>query len=1077
MEQETLIYIDDKQKYDASVAANFFTNNDIKNRVYTNTLGAELGIKYLNSENIDTSDLKNMHSIKKIIEKFDIADIKLNGINIDVRVVFDENAIFVPKSHFEYGLVPDIYIVLKIEKDYSHVAFLGFFEPKLINKNNANDEYYFIEKEKLSPALDLAKYIESNKSGKDTSLSSEVIEKCEDLIISMIDDDISENNKKYLLEQLTNNSELREKFIEYETFEILSYKAMTDPSVDKHNIAQDITPVDEFESFNENSATDLTDTDNETLDILTQENINPEASDITEIIENTDAQNGFNEDINLDNLDSILVEPAEEQETNEIENTDSLDLLNSDADAGTTITAAGLATASAGMAAGAEPIIDDIVETTSANAQEIIEKASDMAEDLVDLASDNAEDVINDINNDNNIEQNETIDLPNENEISDSNFDISELQGNIMEDAVALNDVNIDTNVVENNTLPEDAISVDNVSINETVEEVKVEPIEKFDLPNENEILDNNFDISELQGNILEDAVALNDVDVDTNVVENNTLPEDAISLETIDIPDIPEDKEEDFQLDLDDESSYMDTFPEEKPDSRLDDSISLDDIDDSHVGGDIIGAFGLDVDDSNTEDLIIDSEENSSESFGKNLLGNLSEEDDDNILIDGIDIIPPNDIKLEQSVNEDLLSQVDDIIDKAALSDTPVEPIKQEDNIEGTDLLDTLSTTDVETSDLEDLVLQNKKNDNTVQTTTNNFINETDDSHLESEVLQENSVIENVIPDGIEPSTTDKTEVAEADTTDVNTSEPQDFVEELLDTENTTPSEESEAEGENLDVLYTESEESAQDATQSFGDIEELEDIEPDPAVVGAPIMNQQKQQSGGKILILAAVMVGLIAAASAFYFIKPKDNNVADFEPLPNNSSSALTDNKISNNTDKPVTSDKSQNSDNAKTDKITEDNNNIENVLKTNAPDVKQTKETTKKQVVKELKSNLTQKPISTAYMSVSKLVWDVPDNISYSTRMQNYLRTTGRSIKLTLSTDLLLATEYAYADSVKTGIVFGKDGSIQSVKIISSSGSSQIDNIVLQSVKETLNAIKPPVEDVKGKELSLNLIIYF
>ena len=136
-EQETLIYIEDQDKLDASVAANAFAHKDVKNRAYINTLGAELALKYLASEDIDVSNIYNIHSIKKILEEMDISDIMLPNIHIDVRVVFDENVIFVPKSHFDYNLVPDIYLVFYLAKDLSHVKFLGFFDPKLINKNNA----------------------------------------------------------------------------------------------------------------------------------------------------------------------------------------------------------------------------------------------------------------------------------------------------------------------------------------------------------------------------------------------------------------------------------------------------------------------------------------------------------------------------------------------------------------------------------------------------------------------------------------------------------------------------------------------------------------------------------------------------------------------------------------------------------------------------------------------------------------------------------------------------------------------------------------------------------------------------
>ena len=134
--QETLIYIDENDKKEAGINAKHFAKDDVKNRAYYNTLGAQLIKKFLTSENVDATNTYNIHSIKKILEEFDIADVMLGNIHIDVRIVFNENFIFVPKSHFKYEILPDIYLVLLMSNDKKYVKFLGFFEPKLINKNN-----------------------------------------------------------------------------------------------------------------------------------------------------------------------------------------------------------------------------------------------------------------------------------------------------------------------------------------------------------------------------------------------------------------------------------------------------------------------------------------------------------------------------------------------------------------------------------------------------------------------------------------------------------------------------------------------------------------------------------------------------------------------------------------------------------------------------------------------------------------------------------------------------------------------------------------------------------------------------
>ena len=58
------------------VAANFI-NKTLQNRIFFNVIGAESVIWYLNKLGVNVSNLSNIHSIKRIVEKIDIADIDL----------------------------------------------------------------------------------------------------------------------------------------------------------------------------------------------------------------------------------------------------------------------------------------------------------------------------------------------------------------------------------------------------------------------------------------------------------------------------------------------------------------------------------------------------------------------------------------------------------------------------------------------------------------------------------------------------------------------------------------------------------------------------------------------------------------------------------------------------------------------------------------------------------------------------------------------------------------------------------------------------------------------------------------
>ena len=239
-----------------------------------------------------------------------------------------------------------------------------------------------------------------------------------------------------------------------------------------------------------------------------------------------------------------------------------------------------------------------------------------------------------------------------------------------------------------------------------------------------------------------------------------------------------------------------------------------------------------------------------------------------------------------------------------------------------------------------------------------------------------------------------------------------------------------------------------------------EQPEVQPQQTIPGAALYNK-KTKNNKSIILVAGALIAVIAAASAVMVFKQKNSSSADIE-VP---SAQTAETEIAEN---PLSSPDSETTQG--------------NILATNAPDIndtnkKQTVQT--KQPAKELKNTALKPKQSSAqgYLDVSKLVWDVPDTLSYSPKIQNYLRTAGKSIKLSLSADLLLAKEYAYTNQVKVGLKVSKDGAVQDIQMLSGSGSSEIDKIVLQSVKDTLNVVKPPSSEIKTPDFNLSLTIYF
>lgn len=1044
-EQDTLIYVEQEDKSQASAAARGFAQKNIQNRAYINTLGARLAMKYLASEDINISNIYNIHSIKKILEEIDISDVMLPNIHIDVRVVFDENVIFIPKSHFEYNLVPDIYLVFHLAKDISHVKFLGFFEPKLINKNNANNEYYFIEKEKLSPAVDLKKYVENFNGSHQENVSEDDLLNSERIIIAMSDNDITENDKKYLIQQLTKSAELRDKFIEYENFETLSYQAMTDPMIERKTSAaqqdslslEDISDLETIESPADEAVEQTEDFTQGFAEITQEEPL----KEIDTVEENEQTDTTINDELTIsDNFDDFGLEPIEDfsdisldEDNTEIKevNSDNSGFLDTAAELGQAAAlGAGAAALGAGVAAAAEGIA---AEETAINAAETGAEALNTGLEIIDKGIEIANDLIS-----TDTSAPEPLSLDDIDTSMLDNIDYHEEE--IHEETISLKDVEVPLETEPTDFIDkiDNKISLDDIKLeplNEEPENINIEQ-ETISLKDVDttgmEVADEEFS---------EETISLDNVNTEAvNIVPETDFEENIMSFDNVDEPVATEN--DDF---MDDVMSFDDVIePEELNDNAFeapeDNSISFDE--DENTSSELLNNE-INEEELNTDEIesvtsepldnmepavdeIIDNnelpQENSeNESFGKNLLNNLSPENLDNISIDDLGLSDdlPSDISDDISSHE-LLSQIDDLLN----SDIAQPPFE----------------TSAETT-------------NNVQEEPANILDE------ELPSIEESLLDTEIIPDEVpvnQHSAADS--LLESDSDDEM---PDTAIDELLD----FGDEEEQNDEDKLGVLFNDTD--AGNDTELPSSMEELNEYEDselpkEPVVPGAALYT--KPQLNKKVIIVAAALVTVIAAASAVMLLKPKGDSSADIEPLSKSAEEGVVDGL-------PGTSP-----------------TNIESTIATNVPELEKipvqeapkAKTVQAAQPAKELKSAapVRQKPASSeSYLSVNRLVWDVPDALSYSPKMQNYLRTAGKSIKLSLSADLLLATEYAYTNQVKVNIKLSKDGTVQEAKVASGSGSDQIDKIVLQSVKDTLNVVKPPSSEIKTPDFNLSLIIYF
>lgn len=1175
--QQAIIYIENENKTEAEFMSRSFVKKEVKNRAYINALGAELASKYLASEGIDTTETHNLHSISKILEKIDVADIMLPNIHIDVRIVFDENQIFIPKSHAKLGIEPDIYLAMKLSPDFKFVEFLGYFEPARINKNKQNSDYYFIEKEKLSSPEKLTQYIKNFTGNTDKGISEEDTLHARELFISMADHNISQEEEQELINLLMLSDSLRDSILEFDNFETLSYSVgssfaskleelpagepvltidenlvdsesndeqpeenetenseeeeeenLAEENIEEQEVATDLdfSSTDEDiildESFFEddttaeeedlmNSTTNVDQSEEEPTPIVTEEthveeDILPIQDNVEENLDmDVDVDLDMDSSIDLDNIDEDTPTenetPKEEAKTEQPKDEDPLSKIVGDALKKTIETATTAATAATAISGATEA---NVAGTASTEAMKLAGVAGDIVDDVVkkNLESQHTNldkiDYAKSTTNANDVPEHiAAYDLSNAKIEADLEAEKAG-QADVPTDLTELQTVDTDAKGYEN--IEQEAVDFGNIE-GGPVEEFRPEttenledlshisainspttPVEDLDIKlteekrNEaNNLSDLNFDNSTIDINAdgtssidnlnfdlgLENNSDENLVDIGmTNelVIDNNNKSEEPISFD-------------DFNQDLTEDSTM-----EDLSDAMLDETT---------------------FDTTTTEEVQTSTQEETQVVEELTTEENLTTKED----FDTLPSLEEDDILLDEDTTSNVESfeahttLEDDILDSDFITEEETtEPSMNEENTDTDneesvdDFLAELSGDEDNTTSLEsDMDTLSIEDTQTPEETDADFaeLDELDD--LDLTTTEESQTVE----EHIQPEQNSDEELNLDDLTEI-----EDTPIETTNAENTTTEEDLITEPEQTEKAFAVRENSIaiSDKTFRVGEIpidinnpevqnfegpEQLESLYNEENVPGAALLqtpgrlgsargnNSSKVGLGiglgiaGIIIVLA--MVGVIGFTVS-KMLKPSEET-----PQP------ITDDATPTSTDNGVTD--------ANTLNI--DQNNVVNMDETtNTPQTQQPLTPTKKQQAKSTapatvvpKNVQTKKIGATSFIEVKKLSWEVPDYISYNGNFRQYFQSAGKSLKLALTSDLLLATDFTYTDQVRVSVTFNQDGSFKESRMLLSSGSKQVDDIVLRTVNQTLSVLKAPHSVGNDESTTVILKIYF
>lgn len=1029
-------------------------DNLLKTKAYYNALAANAVMQYLKDKGLLRGEIVNMHSSSKMLVDFEIADIQLPNLYIDVRAVFDENEIFIPKKHFENKLIPDIYLIMKLDDDLTNGTLLGFVEPAKINKKNQNDEYYFVNKSILTPPSKLTELINSFALKQQYVISESAELVIEKLIMLYMDHDIDDTKLEKLIDYLKNSVIAREKLIEFENFERLSYMALQEfKNLDVENndfskYIRTLVATDEFAQFDDKS--------DDLSELFGDETSQPKGLFVDDVVEAAPMDEPAVEEVPAEEKTIVDEEdlPLTKAVHDEIAHDEVQEPVEEEIEA---------------------EVFDDIEELAvpEENSAEVIEDTLEAVADSVSEEGDTS--VFDEFDA---FDAGDEFDIPDELLAEEEQPAAVEETHDVTQEPENAPDIEEISPVVDEAEVAADEVTEEIVS-DETIAsgETSVETLDPDTLIVEPAIEEENIELSAIDA---EPATAIEEENIELSAVE--TEPEMTIEEEpaTEDIVEPDETVITDEDINQNSEN-LTESLNSEDLELQLDEPVS-ENLETENIELEPIEEISLETPENVTEDIITDSAHEKEEPKELDVAQALDLDtvnlDSDTVigLSEGImDVKDVEDVQTAEPAPEETLSadELDNIVfDTENTEEEPQTPeAPSEESVSAMQEFEPVET--VTDEDVENAIAQSQANEDKKEEHSSDIdllMGMDNSSDADNLSLEELLSMENDLSASDDPHSAFH----------FSDSEDED---EHGDAKNATKT--VAASAEELEMLAADLDDGPeaviQDNTPKVEDTEDDEDL----SNFAFAVDSRAQGNNAKKILIPVAALVTVLglAGAGAWYFLShgksaagtgsidvdnigtggadidlnnvvtPENPPVADIK-LPAETAAKPAVPQAKKAEDKKVPPSAVPEAQPAST----------ENNAEAAAPEPL---------TIQKIKKDFSQ---PNTYLSVSKIVWDVPEYLTYNDDFNTYLQTLGSTLKLNLSSDLLLISENTVFNKVKVKIELKDSGKKYSAELAEGCGTQVVDDLVLQSVKNTLNLLKPPVNSLETADEELFITIY-
>lgn len=1027
----------------------------VRKRSFALATGALALVKYLKGEGFDFNFKHSLFKIPSFAQNIEIADIYAavdeNNIRFDVRVIFEGENFYVPKTHKKYSAVPDFYAVVRLDKRLNKMEPLGFISSDELGEDVSSDEYYVYDVSLLKPFKGLKKALK-NVVGKEISLTKQEHEKISELTVAFSDLQIGESEKIFFIKHVINCAKCRENICEFNEFDgiiaqVKNYPELLEDSTlevlsgsyveeKEHGILEtDLTPS-LFEMVKE-----ISDTAASTGEIAVEAGIvAAQAFSQVEELELV-AQEAFVETVqeaveivvdsaDSDDSDDFLLNIGEKSQTKDEIPSDEEDL-----DAFSDLTD-----------------LSNSEESTECSEEEPVENDEQSFEDELSLdiqaeESDLTQDLL--IHS----EQMESVDdSESKEELSEFSLETEvEPQEEAQEDSDILSDNLLDMSeeqTVENESMfaIEELVQEDNLT-ELSIESRETESSEAISEELQYEHSEENSEEYNTEGNEsadkaleLEPSVSVSDEELHEDSQEDSFLHDEMIESTELEHLDVFEDGE-DLML----EEHHEDIEPDKERSESLSEKEDIQEEHEEETNEEETNILHEDLSFENTEedglelsdlDALEEIEHHHDDEEEKVVIN----DSQDDMVESGIDLL----VDETDSPVHEYKEQESESVGEAIQTIQEVEKIEEDEEIGLFDSMDEMEEIDEEKApevSVEYSGIELVDEDESVQEP----VVDVEETKIETEseiesVFENEDEIESIeSPEEIEEETTVESPQPEVD------AQIQDLLDEellqLLSSDEETVSSEvqtaydsPEKEDDSIGALFENADSSNSEEGDENAHEEGVLDLSKEPISESTAKMTKK--------IVLGAIVLLLAAAGGvgAFYFkfnkagsdaALPDMNNLAQDNALPEAGAQTKTD------------------ADTAPEPAMSQDIN-------------------------KSMTNVFSDKP---AAITITKISWEVSQKLAAEETFKNYLQVAGKNLQMNLQNDLAYATDFNYSPKVKVSFEVGKDNLIKRIQVTESSGSEQIDNVVLQSIKETLKYINVPnIKDYNGN-YNLSIVINF